>query len=60
MGTATFVQDFRDGLEFPPVDGQPSVFVIRVRRSDPQVAHEGLMPEDWDKFEDNVKELRAR
>jgi hypothetical protein len=60
MGTTTFVQDFRDGLEFTPVDGQPSVFVIHVRRSDPQLAQEGLTSEDWDKFEENIKELRAR
>lgn len=59
MGTAAFVQDFRDGLEFTPVAGQSSVFVTHVRRSNPQ-PQEGLTSEDWDKFDENIKELRAR
>jgi len=58
MGTATFVQAFREGLQFTPVDGQPSLFVIHVRRSDPP--QEELTSEDWDKFEENIKELRAQ
>jgi hypothetical protein len=60
MGTAAFVQDFKDGLEFTPVDGQANLFVIHLRHVPGQVAQEKMTSEDWDSFERNIKELRVR
>jgi hypothetical protein len=60
MGTATFVQDFKDGLEFTPVDGQSNLFVIHLRHVPVQVTQEKMTSEDWDRFEKNIKELRVR
>jgi hypothetical protein len=60
MGTATFVQDFKDGLEFTPVDGQLNLFVIHLRHVPVQVTREKMTSEDWDRFEKNIKELRGR
>jgi hypothetical protein len=60
MGTATFVQDFKDDLEFTPVDGQSNLFVIHLRRSHAQLTQQEMTSEDWDRFEMNIKELRAR
>jgi hypothetical protein len=60
MGTATFVQDFNDGLEFTPVDGQSNLFVIHLRSSHAQLTQEEMTSEDWDRFEKHIKELRAR
>lgn len=60
MGTATFVQDLKDGLEFTPVDRQSNLFVIHLRRVATPLPQEKMTSEDWDKFEDNIRELRAR
>jgi len=60
MGTATFVQDFKDGLEFTPAEGQSNLSVIHLRSVPTQLTQEKMTPEDWDKFEKNVKELHAR
>jgi hypothetical protein len=60
MGTATFVQDFKDGLEFAPVDGQSNLFVIHLGHVPVQVTQEKMTSEDWDRFEKNIKELRVR
>jgi hypothetical protein len=60
MGTGTFVQDFKDGLEFTPVDGQSNLFVIHLRHVPAQFTQEKMTSEDWDRFEMNIKELRAR
>lgn len=60
MGTATFAQEFKDGLEFTPVDGQSNLFVIRLPHVPGEVTHEKMTSEDWDKFEKNIKELRVR
>jgi hypothetical protein len=60
MGTGTFVQDFKDGLEFTPVDGQSNLFVIHLRNVPAQLTHEEMTSEDWDKFEKNMNELRAQ
>jgi hypothetical protein len=60
MGTATFVQDFKDGLEFTPVEGQSNLFVIHSRRVPASLRQEKMTSEDWDKFERHIKELRVR
>ena len=56
MGTGTFVQDFKDGLEFTPVDGQSNLFVIHLRRAQTQPAQEKMNSEDWDKFERHIND----
>ena len=60
MGVATFVQDFKDGLEFTLVDGESNLFVIRVPHVPVQVTQEKMTSEDWDRFEKNIMELRVR
>jgi hypothetical protein len=60
MGTASFVQGFKDELEFTPVAGQSNLFVIYLRRVAPQPTQEEMTSEDWDKFEKDIRELRAR
>ena len=60
MGMGTFVQDFKDGLEFTSVGGLSNLFVIHLRRAQTQPAQKKLTSEDWDKFENDIKELRAR
>ena len=54
MGTGTFVEDFEDGLEFIPVEGQPNVYFIHPRREPGQRAGRSMTSEDWDKFEKDI------
>lgn len=54
MGTATFVQDFKDGLEFTPGDGQSNLFVIHLRPVPAQLTQEKMTSDDWDKFERHI------
>lgn len=56
MGTGTFVQEFKDGLEFTPVDGQSNLFVIHLRRAQTQPAQEEMTSEDWDTFERHIED----
>jgi hypothetical protein len=53
MGTGTFVQNFKDGLEFTPVDGQSNLFIIHLR-APTQPPPEKMTSEDWDKFERHI------
>lgn len=59
MGTTAFVQDFKDDLEFTPVEGQSNLFVIHLRRVPPPLTQEKMTSEDWDRFEKDIRELRA-
>ena len=54
MGTTTFVQEFKDELEFVPVEGQPNLFLIRPRSGQPEPAKEEMTPEDWNEFERHI------
>ena len=54
MGTSTFVEEFKDELEFEPIDGQPNAFVIRPRNGQPESAKEKMTPEDWNEFERHI------
>jgi hypothetical protein len=56
MGTGTFVQEFKDGLEFTPVQGQSNLFVIHLRRAPAQPAQEEMTSEDWDEFERHIED----
>jgi hypothetical protein len=55
MGTGTFVQDFKDGLEFTPVDGQSNLFVIHPRPVPAQLNQEKMTSDDWDTFERHIE-----
>jgi len=52
MGSATFIEDFKNALEFTPVEGSPNAYVIRPRNQ-PAPAGE-MTTEDWDRFEKDV------
>jgi hypothetical protein len=54
MGSATFIDDFKAGLEFTPVDGQPNVYLMHPRREADRRAKEDMSSEDWDKFEKDI------
>jgi hypothetical protein len=59
MGSGTFVKDFREGLEFAPVEGCPNVYSIHPRREiGPKEAE--LSAEEWDKFEQDVADAFER
>ena len=53
MGSGTFVEDFKEGLEFAPVEGRPNVFSIHPRR-DTRPKEAELTTDEWDKFERDV------
>ena len=60
MGSGTFVEDFKHGLEFTPVEGQPNVYSIRPHRGDSQTYNAELSAEEWDKFEKDVADAFER
>ena len=60
MGTSTFVDEFKDELEFIPVDGQPNTFVIRRRNGQPEPATAEMTPEDWNEFEKHIADAFER
>ena len=59
MGSGTFVEDFKEGLEFAPVEGQPNVYSIHPRR-DTRRKEAELSAEEWDKFEQDVADAFER
>lgn len=60
MGTSTFVEEFKDELEFQPIDGQPNTFVIRPRNGQPESAKEKMTSEDWNEFERHITDAFER
>lgn len=54
MGSNTFIDDFKAGLEFTPVDGQPNIYLMHPRREATQRAGKEMTSEDWDKFERDI------
>jgi len=54
MGSASFVEDFKQGLEFTPVEGRPNLFSIRPRRNGKETVGGEMTAEEWDKFEKDV------
>jgi len=54
MGSGTFVEDFKQGLEFTPVEGQPNVYSIHPRRNGKLSGDEELTAQEWDQFEKDV------
>ena len=60
MGSATFVEDFKQGLEFTPVEGRPNLFSIRPRRNGGATPDAEMTAEEWDKFEKDVEDAFER
>jgi hypothetical protein len=54
MGTVTFVEDFKDGLQFTPVEGKPNVYSIRAGPKPNGPAIVEMTNEEWDKFESDI------
>ena len=59
MGSGTFVEDFKEGLEFAPVEGRPNVYFDPPPRRHRQTEAE-LSAEEWDKFERDVADAFER
>lgn len=60
MGSKTFVEDFKHGLEFTPVEGRPNVYSIHPRRNGDTNLEPELTAEEWDKFEKDVADAFER
>jgi hypothetical protein len=54
MGTATFVEDFKQALELMPIAGAPNLCVIHFRPGTPVSDTTELTSEEWDKFENDI------
>ena len=54
MSSGTFIEDFQQGLEFTPVEGQPNVYTSRARRDSTQTNGAEMTVDEWDKFEKDV------
>jgi hypothetical protein len=54
MGTATFVEDFKQALELKPSAGSQNLCVIRFRPGTSASDTTELAPEEWDKFEKDI------
>jgi hypothetical protein len=59
MGTTTFVEEFKAGLQFVALEGQPNLFVIHTPRSQTNQREAKMTDEDWNEFERHIKELRT-
>jgi hypothetical protein len=60
MGSGTFVEDFKEGLEFTPVEGRPNLFSIRPRRTGKETIGAEMTAKEWDKFEKDVADAFER
>ena len=60
MSSGTFIEDFKHGLEFTPVEGRPNVYSIR--RRDDHTKRNGveMTADEWDKFEKDVADAFER
>jgi hypothetical protein len=54
VGTSTFVEDFKEELEFRPVKGEPNIFLIHPRKNQP--SKEQMSDDDWNEFERHISE----
>jgi hypothetical protein len=54
MGSAMFVEDFKNALEFTPVEGRPNAYLIRPREQRSRPIEPDMTAEDWDKFEKDI------
>jgi hypothetical protein len=54
MGSATFVEEFKDGLRFTPVEGRPNLYFIHAGPEPNHSAKIETTNEEWDKFESDI------
>jgi hypothetical protein len=54
MGTASFVEDFKEALQFCPVEGEPSRFLIQTPAPHDDKTSEDMTAEDWNEFERHI------
>ncbi len=54
------MEDFKQSLEFTPVEGRPNVYSIRPRRSRKGSRDAELTAAEWDKFEMDVADAFER
>jgi hypothetical protein len=54
MGTATFVEEFKAGLQFVALEGQPNLFVIHTPRPQSDGQEANMTDEDWNEFERHI------
>jgi len=60
MGSATFVEDFEQALEFKPVEGHPNAYIIHPREERRSSTEPEMTAEDWDKFEKDIADTFER
>ena len=48
------MEEFKEGLEFTRVDGEPNVYFIQTRRKPDDAVIGELTDQDWDKFERDI------
>ena len=48
MGSGTFVDEFKESLEFTPVAGEPNVYLMQPRRGSHDRPSQEMSSEDWD------------
>ncbi len=56
MGIATFIEDFKEGLEFVPIEGRPNRFFIQIREHKSDAPEEKMTREDWNEFERHIED----
>lgn len=56
MSTSTFVEEFKQRLDFVQVHGQPNLFFIHARDSEADASDEKMTDEDWDQFERHISD----
>ena len=54
MGTTTFVEDFKEDLQFVAVKGKPNLFLIHTRLPKDDAPDEKMTEKDWNEFERHI------
>jgi hypothetical protein len=54
MGSGTFVEEFKDGLRFTPLEGKPNLYSIHSGREPNHSAKAKMTNEEWNKFESDI------
>jgi hypothetical protein len=60
VGSGTFIEDFKQELEFTPIEGQPNVYSIRRRDDHTKRNGAEMTAGEWDKFEKDVADAFER
>lgn len=60
VGSGTFIEDFKQELEFTPVEGHPNVYSIRSRDNGAGEPGPEMTAGEWDKFEKDIADAFER